>query len=88
MFRYILALGEQVVSLQEEHRIAEEGRVRVDKLRIEAERTIIHLVREKKELEAKATQANKDLEQAKKELDAEVTRSTRWALERNELGGS
>ena len=57
-----MALGEQAVSFQEEHHIAEEGRVRADKLRIEAERTIIRLVREKKELDAKAAQAKKDLE--------------------------
>ena len=82
-----MALGEQAVSLQEEHRIAEEGRVRADKLRIEAERTIICLVREKKELDAKAAQAKKDLEQVQKELEAEVTQSTRRALERNELRG-
>ncbi|KAK0604480.1 hypothetical protein LWI29_016046 [Acer saccharum] len=65
--------------------MAEEGHVKADKLRVEAEKTIIRLVRERKELDSKASQVKKDLKQVQKELEAEVTRSTRRALERNEL---
>ena len=49
VFRYFLALGQQSVSLQEEHRLAEWKRAKAEKERAEAEKVIIRLVREKKE---------------------------------------
>ena len=77
VFRHILALGQQAVSLQEENRLIKERRVKAEKDRGEAEKAIIRLVREKKELESRAAQAKKNLDQVQKELEAEVNWSTR-----------
>ena len=65
--------------------MAELRLAKVERERAAAEKTIVSLVRGKKEVEARISQVEKKLERAEKELAVEVNRSTRRALERNEL---